>query len=409
MEYNLIYRLRLYRAGALRIRNRGMQLMRWVEFGCLFVIALITTIALVPLAKKLAVKLDAIDYPDERRVNQTPIPRLGGIAIIGGIAISLFIVWLGSYFFGWRTPFSGHPGLTINYLWTIIGMLFMFGVGLIDDVFDLRALVKLGGQIIAATIVTFSGVLLSSIHNPFGSGFIEFGWLAYPITIFYLVAFANIINLIDGLDGLASGITMISAFTIFVFAVLTNRFDAAIISIAVAGACIGFLRYNFYPASIFMGDSGALFLGFSLGIASLLAVTRAALFVSLLVPILAAGIPIMDTFFAIIRRLRAHESIIAADKGHIHHKLLQAGFSQRKTVLIMWVWTAILALCGIFITEAVGFARIPFFIIILGVTIYVVVKLQLLHPVLIHHYNPRGARKPKSSDGADDRHGDDIG
>ncbi len=373
--------------------------MRWVEFGCLFAIALVVTILLVPLAKRLAIRVDAIDYPDERRVNQRPIPRLGGLAILGGISVSLLIAWAGSHLFGWRTPFSGHPGLTIDYFWTIIGMLFMFGVGLIDDIFDLKALVKLAGQIIAAIIVTFSGVLLSSIHNPFGSGFIEFGWLAYPITIFYLVAFANIINLIDGLDGLASGITMISALTIFVFAVLTNRFDAAIISIAVAGACVGFLRYNFYPASIFMGDSGALFLGFTLGIASLLAVTRAALFISLLVPILAAGIPIMDTFFAIIRRLRAHESIIAADKGHIHHKLLQAGFSQRKTVLIMWAWTAILAICGIFITEAVGLARIPFMLVVLGVTIYVVVKLQLLHPVLIHHYNPR---EPKKKERVDD-------
>ncbi len=372
--------------------------MRWVEFGCLFAIALAVTILLVPLAKRLAIRVDAIDYPDERRVNQRPIPRLGGLAILGGISVSLLIAWAGSHLFGWRTPFSGHPGLTIDYFWTIIGMLFMFGVGLIDDIFDLKALVKLAGQIIAAIIVTFSGVLLSSIHNPFGSGFIEFGWLAYPITIFYLVAFANIINLIDGLDGLASGITMISALTIFVFAVLTNRFDAAIISIAVAGACIGFLRYNFYPASIFMGDSGALFLGFTLGIASLLAVTRAALFISLLVPILAAGIPIMDTFFAIIRRLRAHESIIAADKGHIHHKLLQAGFSQRKTVLIMWAWTAILAICGIFITEAVGLARIPFMLVVLGVTIYVVVKLQLLHPVLIHHYNPREPKNKLQND-----------
>lgn len=366
--------------------------MRWIEYGSLFAIAIIVTILLVPLAKWIAVKIDAIDYPDERRVNKTPIPRLGGIAIIGGVAVSLLAAWVGSFLFGWRAPFSVHPGLTIDYLWTLIGIAFMFGVGLVDDIFDLPALVKLAGQIVAAILVTFSGVVLASIHNPFGPGYVEFGWLAYPITIFYLVAFANIINLIDGLDGLASGITMISAFTIFIFAVLTNRFDAAIMSIAVAGACIGFLRYNFTPASIFMGDSGALFLGFVLGIASLLAVTRAALFISLLVPILAAGIPIMDTLFAIIRRLSAHESIISPDKGHIHHKLLQAGFSQRKTVLIMWAWTAILAVCGILITETVGIARIPFAAIIIGTTIYVVVRLQLLQPVLIHHYNPREHR-----------------
>lgn len=375
--------------------------MRWIEFGTLFIVALIATMLIIPLAKRLAVRLNAIDYPSSRRINQTPTPRLGGVAIIVGVALSLLGAWIGSALFGWRTPFSGHPGLTIDYLWTIIGMLFMFGVGLIDDIFDLKPLMKLAGQTVAAIIVASSGVLLSSIHNPFGSGYVEFGWVAYPITVFYLVAFANIINLIDGLDGLAAGICCIAAFTIFAFAVLTNRFDAAILSIAIAGACIGFLRFNFNPASIFMGDSGALFLGFALGIASLLAVTRAALFVSLLVPILAAGIPVMDTFFAIVRRLRAHEPIISADKGHIHHRLMDAGFSQRKTVLIMWAWTLILSVCGVLITETVGAARIPFVLIIIGVTLYMVVKLQLLQPVLLHHYNPRKRNDAKGEDNPD--------
>lgn len=371
--------------------------MRWIEFATLFVVALIATMLLVPLAKKIAFRFNIIDYPSSRRINQTPTPRIGGVAIIAGVALSLLCAWIGSMAFGWRTPFSGHPGLTIDYLWTIIGLLFMFLVGLIDDIYDLKALVKLAGQIVAAIIVACSGVLLSSIHNPFGSGYIEFGWAAYPITVFYLVAFANIINLIDGLDGLAAGICCITAFTIFVFAILTNRFDAAILSIAIAGACIGFLRYNFNPASIFMGDSGALFLGFALGIASLLAVARAALFVSLLVPILAAGIPVMDTFFAIVRRLRAHEPIISADKGHIHHRLMEAGFSQRKTVLIMWGWTLILSVCGVLITETVGIYRIPFVLIIVGVTLYMIIKLKLLEPVLLHHYSPRKRKEDPSS------------
>lgn len=206
------------------------------------------------------------------------------------------------------------------------------------------------------------------------------------------MAFANIINLIDGLDGLAAGICAISASTIFVFAIITHRYDAAVFSIALAGACVGFLRYNFHPASIFMGDSGALTLGFALGIVSLMAIARSALFVSLLVPVLAAGIPVLDTAFAIIRRVRAHKPIDAADKGHIHHRLLQAGFSQRKTVLIMWGWTLILALSGIFITETTGLMRIPFLAIILGVTLYMVLKLRLLDPVLLHHYHPRGRK-----------------
>ena len=356
--------------------------MDWLECGVLFTVALIATIALTPLAKRLAVRLDAIDYPSSRRVNNRPIPRLGGAAILGGLFVCLLVLFVGMRWAGWRTPFVSYPGMPINYLVMLVGF--------VDDVISLRPRIKFAGQVVAATIVAASGLLLSSIHNPFGPGFIEFGWLAYPLTIFYLVAFANIINLIDGLDGLAAGICAISASTIFIFAIITHRYDAAVFSIALAGACIGFLRYNFHPASIFMGDSGALTLGFALGIVSLMAIARSALFMSLLVPVLAAGIPVLDTAFAIIRRVRAHKPIDAADKGHIHHRLLQAGFSQRKTVLIMWGWTLILALCGIFITETTGVMRIPFMLIILGITIYMVVKLRLLDPVLLHHYHPRG-------------------
>ena len=242
-------------------------------------------------------------------------------------------------------------------------------------------------------MVAGSGLLFSSIHNPFGEGYIEFGWVAYPLTVFYLVAFANVINLIDGLDGLAAGITGISAITILLFAVLTGRFDAALFSVILVGVCAGFLKSNFFPASIFMGDSGALLLGFSLGVISLFAVARSALFVSLLVPILAAGVPILDTFFAIVRRKREHRPIDEADKGHIHHRLMRAGFSQRATVLIMWAWTALLAACGVIITWADNLVRIPIFLIACAVTAYAIVKLRLLGDALSHHFNPR--RKPE--------------
>ena len=381
--------------------------MDWLECGVLFTVALIATIALTPLAKRLATRLDAIDYPSSRRVNNRPIPRLGGVAILGGLIVCVLVVFAGMRWAGWRSPFVSYPGMPVNYPVMLVGVLFMFAVGFVDDVMSLRPRIKLAGQVIAATIVACSGLLLSSIHNPFGAGYIEFGPLAYPLTIFYLVAFANIINLIDGLDGLAAGICAISASTIFVFAIITHRYDAAVFSIALAGACVGFLRYNFHPASIFMGDSGALTLGFALGIVSLMAIARSALFVSLLVPVLAAGIPVLDTAFAIIRRVRAHKPIDAADKGHIHHRLLQAGFSQRKTVLIMWGWTLILALSGIFITETTGLMRIPFLVIILGVTLYMVLKLRLLDPVLLHHYHPRG-RKDYLPDQMASRHAEEA-
>lgn len=367
--------------------------MDWLEYGVLFVVAAVVTIALTPLARKLAIKLDAIDYPSARRVNMLPIPRMGGVAIFGGILAALAVASFGVYAFGWVDPFIDYNGIEVNYWGVLLGTVLIFLVGAVDDVVDLNPKAKMLGQIVAACVVAGSGLLFSSIHNPFGEGYIEFGWVAYPLTVFYLVAFANVINLIDGLDGLAAGITGISAITILLFAVLTGRFDAALFSVILVGVCAGFLKSNFFPASIFMGDSGALLLGFSLGVISLFAVARSALFVSLLVPILAAGVPILDTFFAIVRRKREHRPIDEADKGHIHHRLMRAGFSQRATVLIMWAWTALLAACGVIITWADNLVRIPIFLIACAVTAYAIVKLRLLGDALSHHFNPR--RKPE--------------
>lgn len=367
--------------------------MDWLEYGVLFAVAAVVTIALTPLARKLAIKLDAIDYPSARRVNMLPIPRMGGVAIFGGILAALAVAGFGVYAFGWVDPFIDYNGIEVNYWGVLLGTVLIFLVGAVDDVVDLNPKAKMLGQIVAACVVAGSGLLFSSIHNPFGEGYIEFGWVAYPLTVFYLVAFANVINLIDGLDGLAAGITGISAITILLFAVLTGRFDAALFSVILIGVCAGFLKSNFFPASIFMGDSGALLLGFSLGVISLFAVARSALFVSLLVPILAAGVPILDTFFAIVRRKREHRPIDEADKGHIHHRLMRAGFSQRATVLIMWAWTALLAACGVIITWADNLVRIPIFLIACAVTAYAIVKLRLLGDALSHHFNPR--RKPE--------------
>lgn len=363
--------------------------MNWFE--CLFIgcAAAIITIVLLPAARIIAVRLDAIDYPGERRVNKRPVPRMGGIALIGGFLGAVAFSLVGSMCLGWVNPFESDPRLHVNHALSTLALIVMFGIGLADDAYDLRPRVKFVGQIIAACMMAASGVLLSEIANPFGPGEISLGWLAYPITVFYLVAFANVINLIDGLDGLAAGITAISSLTLFVFTILTGRIDATIFSIALAGACIGFLKDNYHPAKIFMGDSGALFLGFTLGSISLLAVARSTFFVSLLVPILAAAIPILDTAGSIIRRKRAHQPIDQADKGHIHHRLLAAGFSQRTTVLIMWGLTVLFSVAGVIIVEFDGISRYLLFIAILIVLGVIVWRLHLLDPVLVHHYTPR--------------------
>lgn len=374
-------------------------MLEWIECGVVLLVAIASTIAATPLARKIAVACDAIDYPDKRRVNTKPIPRMGGVAMFIGIVASVMVIDIGVLFFGWVNPFSSSASGRVDFTLIALGITFMFIVGIIDDISGLRARYKFLGQIIAAAIVSSSGLLLQNIQNPFmEGGFVEFGWMAYPITVLYLVCFANIINLIDGLDGLASGISAISAGTIFVFAIFAGRAGSAILCVIIVGICLGFLKYNHHPASIFMGDSGSLLLGLSLGVVSLLAVARSTLIISLLVPILAAGVPIMDTAAAIIRRTRAHQPIDAPDRGHIHHRLLAAGYTQEFTVFIMWAWTAMLSVCGIVIAESDGMARIVVIVLaalITGVAIY---KLHLLDPVLKHYYNPRKSKQQRQEE-----------
>ncbi len=369
--------------------------MTWLQYAIVAAAACIATMALVPSVKRLAFKLDAVDYPSERRVNKKPTARFGGVAMFGGLVAGLAVILVGVIFFGWHFPLHSFVGHDISYLGIFAGVSLAFLVGVADDIFDLKPLHKFIGQIIAASIVAASGLLLTDMSNPFGHDQIVFGWLAYPITVFYLVAFCNIINLIDGLDGLAAGITAISAATMVVFAALTTRPEATFFGLALVGICLGFLRYNFNPASIFMGDSGSILLGMSLGVVSLFATTKSTLFVSLIMPIIVAGVPIIDTAAAIIRRTRQHQSVTQADRGHIHHRLLSEGYSQRTCVLIMWGWTAILSISALFITEMHGLARLPFLCIALGVSAFFVIKLNLLGPVLQHHYNPRPANGKK--------------
>ena len=361
----------------------------WIPYLCLFCAALLASLATTPLARRIAVRVGAVDYPSSRRINKKPIPRMGGIAIFCGIVAAFVAQYVGTTYFHWPVVLVPSPSLEVNYWMLVVSFLAIFVTGLLDDRYSLTPLQKLGGQVLAAAIAVAGGLVIGNISNPFGGPHISLGWLAYPVTVVYLVAYTNIINLIDGLDGLAAGISTLASLTMFVLSVQAGRLDAAALSIAVAGSSLGFLRYNFHPASVFMGDSGALTLGFALGTVSLLSVTRFAGLTTIIVPLVIAAVPIIDTFSAIVRRLRGHTGISHADRGHIHHRLLAEGFDQREAVLLMYAWTALLCVGSLVMTQVDTVPRIVIFALLLVVSFAFAYHLRLFEPVLLHHYDPK--------------------
>lgn len=305
--------------------------------------ALGVTLLVTPLVRLVGIRWGIVSHAGGRHVHTGAIPRIGGVAIFAGFVTAVVVRWLGERFWGWPPALTlmGEPALGV-----LAGLAIMFGVGLLDDVVDLNPWQKLLGQVIAASVAYAGGVRIDFVGNPFGGGIQMLGVLSVPVTIFWMTGFANVVNLIDGLDGLAAGITAIAAVSLLVLAEETNQPLAAVLAAALVGACVGFLRYNFNPASIFMGDSGALFLGFCLACISLLGVMKSVAAITLVVPLLILGVPVFDTFSAIVRRRRGGRPFHEADKGHIHHRLLGRGFSQRQTVIIIYIWSIALAVGG---------------------------------------------------------------
>ena len=300
------------------------------------VVSLIST----PLVKKLAFKVGAIDIPkDDRRVHNKPIPRLGGLAIyLGFISSVLMFIELDKAIIG-----------------MILGASMIVIMGVIDDIKPLSAKVKLLIQIIAAYILIHFGIKVDLVSNFFKEGeVIKLGILSIPITIFWVVGITNTVNLIDGLDGLAAGISTIAAITLAYVAyinspLIINGIQTSILTLVVAGACIGFLPYNFNPAKIFMGDTGSLFLGYILAAISINGSIKGATTLAIVVPILALGLPIFDTTFAILRRVCSGKPIMEADKGHLHHRLLSIGLCQRRAVLVLYLVSSMLGLSAAFL------------------------------------------------------------
>ena len=300
------------------------------EYVLAFVIAAGVALALTPGVIFLAAKTGAMDAPDARKVHKKPIPRIGGLGIYAAFMVAIL---------GIMQFIEVEPEVLFEVTGLLVGGSLIVLVGVIDDYKNLPAKVKLVGQIIAAAVLVIAfDVRIDFITDPFGDFFYT-EWLAIPLTIFWIVGLTNTVNLIDGLDGLAAGVSTIAAITIFLVALQQNILLVAVLTAALAGAAFGFLYYNFNPARIFMGDSGSMFLGYMLA------------GISVIVPILALGLPILDTTFAIVRRYRGGVPIFKPDKGHLHHRLMDLGFSQRQAVLLMYVISALLGLSAVALTE----------------------------------------------------------
>ncbi|WII37258.1 glycosyltransferase family 4 protein [Paenibacillus thiaminolyticus] len=294
-------------------------------------VALLLATGLTPLVKKFAIKVGAVDVPNARKVHTRIMPRMGGLGIFAAFVITLCLLalFVPDILFGHRDS---------SLIWALLsGGAIIVLTGALDDRFELSAKVKLVGQIIAACVVVFGfDLTVDFVNVPFGDQYwnIE-SWIAIPLTIFWIVGVTNAINLIDGLDGLAAGVSAISIATILVMAVFMGNPMVILLCAVLLGSIIGFLFFNFHPAKIFMGDTGSLFLGFSLAVLSLLGFKQIAI-VSFITPLLIIGVPLSDTFFAIVRRAVQRKPIFAPDKGHLHHCLRELGFSHRKTVLIIY-------------------------------------------------------------------------
>ncbi len=307
-----------------------------------FIAALAFALIMTPLVKTFAFKIGAIDKPNHRKVHTRIMPRLGGLAIYAAFVGAFFAV----------SPFIPEGLLRprdvnmINAL--LVGGTIIIILGALDDRFELSAKVKLLGQIAAACVVVFGfDVHIDLVNVPFGETMQPIAeWIGIPLTIIWIVGVTNAINLIDGLDGLAAGVSGISIATIAVMASLMGFQPVILLSTLLLGGIIGFLVFNFHPAKIFMGDSGSLFLGFSLATLSMLGFKQVTI-VSFVTPLLIIGVPLSDTFFAIVRRWVNKKPIFAPDKGHLHHRLQDLGFSHRRTVLIIWGVSAVFGVLAI--------------------------------------------------------------
>jgi UDP-GlcNAc:undecaprenyl-phosphate/decaprenyl-phosphate GlcNAc-1-phosphate transferase len=302
------------------------------------IVACAVVVLLTPAVGGMARRLGVVDVPGGRRVNQLPVPRLGGLALFLGLLVPALAFLPG-----------GHETRGL-----LLGAAVAVTVGIVDDFRGLPWYGKLGGQAAAAGVLTGFGVWVDRFTFPFVGIHTLPSGVGIPLTIVWIVAIMNMVNFLDGLDGLAAGVAAIAGLTFSVIALSLGKVDAAILSAIVFGACVGFLRHNFYPARIFMGDSGALLLGYVLAAVSVQGLLKTAATVALFFPLLVLAVPIVDTTFVVVRRLKHGEPVFEADQAHLHHRFLRRGFSQRRAAVTIWAWCATLAAAA-FATRFVPF------------------------------------------------------
>ncbi|MDR2132189.1 MAG: undecaprenyl/decaprenyl-phosphate alpha-N-acetylglucosaminyl 1-phosphate transferase [Clostridiales Family XIII bacterium] len=321
-----------------------------MAIGISFLTALALALALTPAAIRIAPKIGAMDTPkDERRMHAKPMPRFGGMGIFIGVMAALAV---SAFFLLPALPEQFRDGGAPKLTGLIIGGALIYAVGVADDLWGLPAKVKFLLQIVCACVVCFFDVRITFFTNWTGGPTYVGHILSFLITVVWIVGITNTINLIDGLDGLAAGVAAIASLSIAYTAFISeSMYTATVIMIAVAGSAMGFLPFNFHPARIFMGDGGALFLGFMLASISIIGPVKRATVIAIVIPVLVLGLPIFDTAFAILRRLVGGRPIMEADKGHLHHRLMAAGMGQKRSVLTLY------GISGIMGVTAVVFSR----------------------------------------------------
>lgn len=351
-------------------------------------LAAVVSFAITPLVKAFSVKVGAIDVPkDNRRMHDHPIPRLGGLAIFLGFMFAVLLM----------VPLNGpERGM-------LLGAVIIVVLGIFDDIYALPAKLKLVVQIVAALVAVLSGNRIQVLSNP--NIFSENplwalpSWLSIAMTVVWIVAITNAVNLIDGLDGLACGVSTISSATMLVIALLVSESDVAMIMGALVGACVGFLPYNFNPAKIFMGDTGATFLGYIMATMSVQGMFKMYTFISFVAPFLILGLPIFDVCFAVVRRLSKGQSPMQPDRSHIHHRLIDMGLSQKQAVGMLYVISAILGLTAVMLTTS-GALKAMIFLVTMALAALLAWKV-----LIVGHTGGAHSQNRKPMDEEEEHHG----